>query len=50
MFLAKSTDLEHKNICKFFELMDFHESGEMEYSEFYVWICLIIAVKVIQYF
>ena len=41
------TDLNYHQIYKVFDMLDVDGSGEIDFDEFYLLMCIIIAVKVI---
>ena len=44
-FMKTVTDLDVKQIYKIFDMMDTDRSGTIDFDEFYLLICLLIAVK-----
>ena len=44
-FMQSSTDLTNKQINKVFDMLDTDRSGLLDFDEFYVLICILIAVR-----
>lgn len=42
-----ATDMKQSMIYKIFDMLDFDGSGQIDFNEFYVIICILVAVKVI---
>ena len=45
-FLKSSTDLNHDQIYAVFDMLDVNHSGLIDFDEFYLLACILIAVKV----
>lgn len=44
--MKQTTDMSKTMIYKIFDMLDFDGSGRIDFNEFYVIICIIVAVKV----
>lgn len=45
-FMKRTTDMTQDMIYKIFDMLDFDGSGQIDFNEFYVIICILVAVKV----
>lgn len=45
-FMKRATDMKQGMIYKIFDMLDFDGSGQIDFNEFYVIICILVAVKV----
>lgn len=45
-FLKAITNLGKSQIYKVFDMLDFDGSGDIDFDEFYLTICILIAIKV----
>jgi len=45
-FMKRATDMSKSMIYKIFDMLDFDGSGQIDFNEFYVIICILVAVKV----
>lgn len=45
-FMKRATDMTQIMIYKIFDMLDFDGSGQIDFNEFYVIICILVAVKV----
>ena len=41
-----TTDLSKTKICKLFAMLDVDQSGLIDFNEFYILICILLAVRV----
>lgn len=48
-FMKRTTDMTQDMIYKIFDMLDFDGSGQIDFNEFYVIICILVAVKVRRY-
>ncbi|XP_067952188.1 EF-hand calcium-binding domain-containing protein 9-like [Watersipora subatra] len=44
-FMKRATDMKQSMVYKIFDMLDFDGSGQIDFNEFYVIICIIVAVK-----
>ena len=44
--MKHATDMKQSMIYKIFDMLDFDGSGQIDFNEFYVIICILVAVKV----
>lgn len=44
--MKRATDMTQIMIYKIFDMLDFDGSGQIDFNEFYVIICILVAVKV----
>lgn len=44
VFLSMATDLNEKQIMKVFDIFDLDRSGSVEFDEFYLLICILVAI------
>ena len=47
-FMRSATDLSKEKIYKVFDLLDVDRSGLMDFDEFYLLICILVAMNVSQ--
>jgi len=48
-FLRAITDLDRQQADTLFEILDIDQSGELEFEEFYLVFCIVVACKVIYH-